>query len=468
MRPIYSIKRLLAGGALFAAVVASGGTAFAQDDDDQRRSDRRARRQQEWSDRNSRRHQAQSDWNSRRQQEWSDRNSRRQQQWSDWSSRRQQQQSDWNSRRQQQRSDRNSRRQQEWSDRNSRRQQQWGNWNWGQGRRWNDSNNWRRQQWNDRRRRGDDDNNRRRWRGRGDDDDDDDRGRRWRRSYQRQSYYSPVQIIPGIVWNGGGWGNWNSGNNYRRDARRAWKSERRSQRRFEREQRRYARLRDRDVYNNYNIGNNDYDDDFGFNGGSDWKQQILRLVIGNVIGSGGFDGNGLNAFRQSRQYHGAPYAYDQSPVFYNSPVYNNVSTGYAHQPDYYDTDQTIGGGSGLDGLLGSLPIAELLGQYAGDDDGFTSQLLGSLLTQGYDQGFLAGQYAAENGPDEINYYDPYSYAGGVCDPYSASLGQNRKLLSEGYALGFQDALAGREDYDPASEGNVDLIGLLLNSTLSNI
>lgn len=52
--------------------------------------------------------------------------------------------------------------------------------------------------------------------------------------------------------------------------------------------------------------------------------------------------------------------------------------------------------------------------------------------------------------------------------YSATLGQNRQLLGEGYNLGYQDAMNGREDYDPATEGNVDLISLLLNGALSRV
>jgi hypothetical protein len=118
MRSIYSIKRLLTVGGLFAAIFVSGSTVALAQDYEQRRSDRRSRQQQSWSDRNS-----------RRQQQWSDRNSRRQQ---------------------------------NWSDRNSRRYRTWGYRSWGSGRRWNNSSywRWRRYDWNDRRRRGRDDDRR--------------------------------------------------------------------------------------------------------------------------------------------------------------------------------------------------------------------------------------------------------------------------------------------------------------------
>ena len=117
-------------------------------------------------------------------------------------------------------------------------------------------------------------------------------------------------------------------------------------------------------------------------------------------------------------------------------------------------------------MLNSLPIAELIEQYTGG--GFASQLIGNFLAQGYDQGFLAGRDARRNRIDDNNYNDPYAYEGGLYDPYSATLGENRRTLSEGYELGYRDALSGRNDYDPQSEGNVDLVSLLLNNVLSGV
>lgn len=201
-------------------------------------------------------------------------------------------------------------------------------------------------------------------------------------------------------------------------------------------------------------------------------------MIGNVIGGnlgGGDNSNLLSQYAQvynsvpfNRSNYGNRYVsvpqygqYYAEPNYYydnNEPVY-----GYGSPYNYaYDQD-SFGGGNDI---LGSLPIAELIQQFTGGND-FVSSLIGGFLTQGYDQGFLAGQYARRNGLDEDDYYDPYVYEDGMYDPYSVTLGQNRQLLSEGYDLGYQDALSGQSDYDPIDDGNVDLVSLLLNNVLGN-
>lgn len=215
-----------------------------------------------------------------------------------------------------------------------------------------------------------------------------------------------------------------------------------------------------------NYSSNDFydnNDSYGFDDNQDWKQQILRTVIGNFLG-GGFDGgNSLNLPIQIQQGYNEPYRTYSRPAYYDSPLY--VGDG-----DDYPSDAGLGdSNSSLGGLLNELPIAELVSQYTGDND-FVSSLLGGLLTQGYDEGFLAGQYARNNNgdDDEYGYRDPYSYEGGICDPYSASIGRNRQLLSEGYSLGYQDALRGQTNYEPMSNGNADLVSLLLNGVLGNV
>lgn len=402
-----------------------------RDDDSGRRqqniSDWNARRQQQISDSNARRQQQVSDWNSRWQQQWSDRNSRRRQEESDWNSRRQQQVSDWNSKRRQKSDDRYEKRQRQKYDWNARRYDNR----------------------NDRRYRRDDDNG------------------RWERRRDRR-IYSPVQVYN--VWNGRQWGQWNAEmNRNRRDQKRAWKEERKVQRRYEKEQRRYARFGNRE--NNYNYYGDDnyyrdnsyysdndryYDDDR-----SDWKQHLLRTVIANFLNGNGGDNsfNGLDN-RYARRVYSEP-----APAYYNSPLYVNYSPDNGYGQDYVD-DGNFSDGSGFDlnSLLGQLPIQELVANYAGD--GFVSELLGGFLSQGYDEGFLAGQSAREDGQGEQYFNDPYLFDNGIYDPYSSSLGDNRQLLSEGYALGYQDALNGRQGYDPQSEGNVDLVSLLLSNVLT--
>ena len=52
------------------------------------------------------------------------------------------------------------------------------------------------------------------------------------------------------------------------------------------------------------------------------------------------------------------------------------------------------------------------------------------------------------------------------DPYSSSLGDCRRYLSEGYELGYEDGLRGQDEFDIAGNGDVDLVSLLVGSALS--
>ena len=392
----------------------------------------------------SRRQQAQSDWNSQRQQEWSDRESARQQRHSDWNSRRQQErsdlksrrqqrQSDWNSRWQQQRSDRESRRQQEWSDRNSREPRSSA------------------------------------WRGRRQSDDDDERRARWGRqrrgNRQVYSYPNQGQIIWGNIWNDGN-SRWRNGQRYRNEQRRDWKEEQKARRRYERQQRIYFRNYDRNQ-SGYYYDNDYYRDDYGYNDGSNWKQQLLRVIIGNVIGSR-LGGDGPNFIPQFQpNYDPSPYNYGNDSIYYNTPQrYYGIPYNDAYEPNYDYGNASFGDGSLAGGLLNSLPIAELIERFAGG--GIASEILSNVLAQGYDQGFIAGRAARQNGYGDRYYHDPYAYEGGVYDPYSVCMGENRQILSEGYELGYQDALNRQTEYDPRSDGNVDLVSLLLNNVLGSI
>lgn len=380
-------------------------------DDDQRRSDRNARHQQNQSDRESRRQQSQSDWNSRRQQE----------------------QSDTESHRQQVRGDRESRRQQNQSDNKRRRHN----------------------------------------------DDDDNRRIRQNRNYERRIYSNqdrrPINL--------GNFGNiWNYGQkrsaqvHERNDRRKQFKDQQKAWRRAEKAERKVNRRYTGQIWddrrynsrdnNSYEDGYYNYNDD---NDGSGWKDQILRSVLSNVIGNRLGGGQNYASQQYEPYYNRAPYL--QQAYYNNTPQQYGYNYGSpyneAYQPaGYYDDAQSYGGGSNLGGLLGALPISELIGQFAGD--GVVGELLTGFLAQGYDQGFLAGRSARENGYGDQYYQDPYVTEQGIYDPYSVSMGENRQILSEGYGLGYEDALNGQTDYDPQSEGNTDLVSLLLGSVLGNI
>lgn len=248
-------------------------------------------------------------------------------------------------------------------------------------------------------------------------------------------------------------------------------------------------------YSPYGYQNNNYQP-------TSWKQQLVRTLISSVLGrvlnrGGGYNdndndndnynGNGYlddgmpvsyaynQAYNQPSYYgYNQPaYGYSQ-PTYYGSGNYAPQYAGYAgygsylpaaysaySRPDYGYDGYSSGGG----GLLGSLPIGSLLGSSRG---GFVTQMLTQLLAQGYLQGLLAGGSARENGYDEDDaYYDPYvASEQGVYDPYSYTIGTNRRLMSEGYDLGFEDAVEGRNQYDPRAVQNVDLVSLLLGNVFS--
>ncbi|MEQ1643543.1 MAG: hypothetical protein ABL959_08895 [Pyrinomonadaceae bacterium] len=380
--------------------------------DPQRDSDRESRRQQEQSGRNSRYQQRQSDQNSRRQQEWSDRNSR-QQQWE---------------------SDRRSRQQQYESDQRSRKQDNWDNGRSGGGRRVIEDNSRNR---NDRRR-------------------SDDR---------RVIYAAPGSFI---------YQNRNvrppfGADNRRliREQQKFFKEQTKAQRRYQRDQYRYAP----NQYGGYSAPVYRYENDYYpnqsyYDGGSSWKSQILPMLIANVFGGGVDSFNGGYPVQSYRRTNVDPYQYSQ-PAYTYSPTYDNTYSSYGYDDPYSYNQQGYNTGS----VLSSLPIGEIVSHYTGENE-FVSGLIGSLLSQGYDQGLMAGQNARQYGYTEAQYNDPYTYQNGACDPYSVSVGENRRYLSEGYEQGYRDgystAVADNENYDQGNSGSSDLIGVLLNNVLSGV
>lgn len=410
------------------------------------------KRQQQANEWNARRQQQINQWNVQRQQ--AEINARRQQQINAWNARRQQQANAWNVKRQQQIADWNQRRQQQqWNERSVRRQRQ------------NVSNGWPRQSWNN---------------GRGRSEERPGRG--FARRQQQQTYYSP-QIFSGTVFNNGrGWGGARRDEpRYRQDMKWAWKSEKRAQTQFAKEQRRNARWAGNNYYfdggsNYYFDRGSDYGtrysyrdyDDYNYDRGSEWRQNLIRVIVDNGGGSyfGDRDFGGYYGYEPENYYYSRPrytsYArYDYEPAYYNSPLFAGYGDDYGFDTGY----ASFGESGGFGGLLDQLPIGDIIGQFLGGDD-FVSGLLGSFLSQGYDEGFLAGQFAKENGWGDRYFDDPYDYEGEYL-PYSYSVAQNRQVLSEGYCLGFEDALRGRDDYDPFDQGNVDLVSALLGNVLGN-
>lgn len=393
---------------------------------EQRQIDWAVRRHQQQTDWNARRQRQIADWNAQRQQheisqrrqsridEW---NSRRQQRYSEMNARRQQQISDWNSRRQQERSDRESRRQHLWSDLGSRRQQGF----------------------RERRERFDDDDDRhkkyrdfdRRW------DRDRDEGSHGRRN----------------GWNG----NWPRGNAY--GLRGIWPGEFRGWRDPAKQARRSAgsfrgtyppywpenawplrSQRDHDPYTYVTpVYNPAYYDSYGRD-----REDFVRDIISSF-------------------FNEPSYAYEWYPrrtVASYQPYYDYYpdTVSYAYAPAYYDTYYA--------------PASYDQYNPAAYDDGYRNvwlslagELLRGLLGQGYIQGLDDGEYARQQGWGDDYYDDPYDFRAVEFAAFPTVLDEQRRCLSEGYALGYRDALAGRDPYDADMLGEVDLVSVLLGNAL---
>lgn len=113
-------------------------------------------------------------------------------------------------------------------------------------------------------------------------------------------------------------------------------------------------------------------------------------------------------------------------------------------------------------VLASLPIGELVSQFAGDS--FAGEMISGFLTQGYDQGYNTGEYARLNGySDYAPSYPDYSYA----SSYSSNIAENRRIYSEGYERGYRDAMERRE-YELSGDQSPDLVSLLVGNVLNGI
>ena len=201
---------------------------------------------------------------------------------------------------------------------------------------------------------------------------------------------------------------------------------------------------------------NGYGNDYYDNNGTSWKSTLLRTLIGAVLnGIGG--GNNRGYDDNYSPYNYQPYSAGMPVNYGQSPYYGNYSPQYGQ--NYGD------GGSNYGGLLGALPIGGLFGG-GNDMGGFITNELSQVLAQGYLQGLSAGDLARGYGSGDQYYNDPYVTDGGMYDQGSSTIGENRRLLSEGYALGYQDALNGRGQAGQGSAGGLDLVNILLSNVLN--
>jgi hypothetical protein len=193
------------------------------------------------------------------------------------------------------------------------------------------------------------------------------------------------------------------------------------------------------------------------NGGFDWKSMLIRTLIGFVLGNENDDYYGLQPYD--------PY-YGYAPAVYTGDNYAPYGSYYEESYSRVVYSQPVYDYAGYEAPLTSyLPMQDLFGpSYAG----YSSDTLREVMAQGYEQGYQAGWYARENELRNSYFDSDYVVEDDYIDPYSYSIGENRRCFTAGYNIGYQDAMYGRQDYISQYSGNTDLVSLLLSNVIGNI
>lgn len=239
--------------------------------------------------------------------------------------------------------------------------------------------------------------------------------------------------------------------------------------------RNYGQYRSEEVHRRNDRRKNGYDSDWRYD--QDWsdrrpygyssvnrdvlRDNILRAVVSQVFNGGG----AYYPIPQSARGYDSPYnyvdrqgydatrytGYPADARYRNSPI-------YADEPFYADDIvENLGGTLANDSSVG----------------GFVSRIFRELLAYGYNDGYQAGQYARSSGANNNGYSDPYgsnvydnvSFDNANYSPYS-SLAENRRYVSEGYELGYQDGLREQSAQNEFGSNNaVDLVSMLLGNVL---
>src|SRR5690606_14083732 len=144
-------------------------------------------------------------------------------------------------------------------------------------------------------------------------------------------------------------------------------------------------------YRSYNYGSVYYDTPYEPVYGSPY---VVNYVYYGVPAVYGYSSN-------QRVYNVPQYGGYYDPYGY-TPTYTSYAS-YASYPDYgydaeysaYDQYGQYDNGGGFGSLLGALPVGEIVSEITGNS--VIGELLGGFLNQGYDEGYLAGEYARDNG-----------------------------------------------------------------------
>jgi hypothetical protein len=177
---------------------------------------------------------------------------------------------------------------------------------------------------------------------------------------------------------------------------------------------------------------------------------VIFAVLGGV-GTPAFDQSYYPEYGAYRpQYYGtylpqyAGYNSGYSPAGYGNGV--TYYDSYLYDDPYYAE---------------VLPVQYFVTNAPGGD--LFRQIFGQLLAIGYDHGFRDGLNARRIRERDRTFYDPYTYENEIYDPYSVSLGYNRRCLSQGYELGYEDALNNVGVYDQFQHGDLDLVSVLIGA-----
>jgi hypothetical protein len=189
----------------------------------------------------------------------------------------------------------------------------------------------------------------------------------------------------------------------------------------------------------------------GFDGG-DFLRSLISAVL---VSSLGFD----DVYYEPQYY--PPFAYGiPVSVEYRERYYYGGDPYYSYQTaTYYDPYY---GGGYYDPIAEVFPAAYVLDSGPAGD--YQRRIYSQLLATGYEQGFSDGLAARRYIHQDV-YYDPYVYDAQYYDPYSSSLGVNRRCLSQGYELGYEDGYRnGRTDAVVYETGGLDLVSVLIGAS----
>jgi len=222
-----------------------------------------------------------------------------------------------------------------------------------------------------------------------------------------------------------------------------------------------------------------------FNQRETWRDNLLRSAISVNLGyANDYYYIPPPAYPAYYGVNYEPWNYNIGYTYYD-PYYSSFyvqPSYYAYQPyDYYASSYYYDDPYYIDDPYDDfLTVRIFSSNYGGN---VISRIVGGLLAYGYDQGYRDGLLARQAGYSDYSYYeDPYVYyeepyadeyyeettttTYSFYEPYNSySVYENRRSLSKGYELGYQDALYGNSDYDPyQAAANIDLVSVYVGAS----